>query len=341
MTHAIQTAIRNALNGNDPREVVSGINDDLHLTAEQHGFATALTKVRERDLLPVYPWFEFDGTRYSCPQIPRIGFYFAAQIARSVLMANNSYAAGELVLNEGYNGPAIQLLYTAAYHMLYGWLAAHGRLIVDKPQGNPSAQVSERGFELGHEILPRRPKRIVVAHIERDGWQCTKDERSHGKIWAEVAQAVGQDPDRLPEYFQSFLKYVQAYGPDGYELTKANLLVRLRAVADIRHEAQYATFGYDAFAYDEIVNGDSHYDGALDVRMNMMYEFCTALFQEVSNDAASVLSIIREADRWTQTRLRASVMGRPFEIPAEKIAESAGDIAEVVEEILDWATGRD
>jgi len=339
LTDAIQTAIRNGLKGNNPKEVESGTNDDLRLAADQHGFATALAYIRERDPLPVHPWFEFDGTRYSCPQIPRIGFYFAAQIMRSVLMASNSYAAGELVLNEGYNGPAIQLLYTAAYHLLYGWLAAHGRLIVDIPQGKPSAQVYEMGCGVGHEELEVKPQRMVVCRTKAHKWRCTKAQRSHGMIWAEVAQAVGQDPDRLPEYFQSFLKYVEAYGPVGYELTKTNLVNRLQTVSDIRHEAQYATFGYDAFAYYEIVNGDLQYGGALDLRMRNMHEFCAALFHEVSTDAASILSMIKNADGWTQSRLRSSVMGRPFEIPSEKIAESAGDIAEVVEEILDWAAG--
>jgi hypothetical protein len=187
----IQKAINDVLSCSSQREAESGNRQDLHPVGEAHTFATAFTQARERDPLPVHPWFESDGTRYSCPQIPRIGFYLAAQILRSVLMANNSYRAGELVLNEGYNGPAIQLLYTAAYHLLYGWLAAHGRLIVEEPHGRPSVQTYERGFTIGHEELEGNPQRMIIYRTRAHKWQCTKAQRNHGMLWTDVAQAVG------------------------------------------------------------------------------------------------------------------------------------------------------
>lgn len=265
-----------------------------------------------------------DGT-LRCPQADHFGFYALARAVHAVLVGTTYLEAGDALRARSFCAARVVCYYTAALNVTQAHLALQGRVFIDNHRG----PLKPRG-----ERHPGQPmfaplegdQGSILAVLASDGrWVFEGRPRSHASRWKEF-ERVYPGGQNLPDQFAELFEYMLSYGPDSFseicdseDYEQALLREGAQAVVKARHEAMYQGYGYDDFALDLLVNGESGGAG-LDRKPEALRAFVIGASDAVVADVFEALDTIGPDD-WhrLQPPFSMAVMTPEFEIPSTEL----------------------
>lgn len=292
---------------------------DEFLPSRGEAISLLLTRLWEQNAAQPLPRFysAADG-RLSSLQEEFFGLYALRNVVRGALVASSWIGAAGRLTKPGCYAASILCSYTAMFHLLIGYLAVHGTVLI--PQ------------VLAPSVVPLvdAPEAVMARLTRKNTWVFERRGRSHRMVWSELGQVLAHqyEADEIPEFIDVFLQYVVSYGPT--DLVTADEDWReaaLRRSAYIRHEAVYESYGFDDWAYDEFTNED--YPGAgygIDARVRIYREFAVALLRVLADWWLEVDGWIEEEVLQETRALRfLSVVTPPFEMVKPEFLEIEGE----------------
>ncbi|HZF09697.1 MAG TPA: hypothetical protein VFE33_12980 [Thermoanaerobaculia bacterium] len=227
--------------------------DEVLTLAKEHD--PEFPNLFSEESLSAFPVIYRNGGELRCAQGSFFGFYLLCHAIRSCLSAVNFQIGGWLSANSSLYGPASGLFYTAAYHALAGFLAAHGRVLVDEQTFT---------WVFGEE----KPQVVAACLTKENTWKFEGRRRSHDARWLELKSLFVRSSFEIPPYFRRLFSalYPNRYkrGVDILEILsnpkehRAQLEDHidefLLRIAEIRHVAIYHSFGDDPHIVDALFN---------------------------------------------------------------------------------------
>ncbi|MFG3053610.1 hypothetical protein ACGFZP_22030 [Kitasatospora sp. NPDC048239] len=231
-----------------------------------------------------FPWFRpGSGGRLECPQEPVLGLSLVRAAIRGALISTRSILAGDHLSEGRFNAASSALYYTAAFHALDGLLATRGRVLIQPARGQIRSYSHDygngsTGHGMTHDPLPGDPAVICGSISRKATWSYEPRGRTHQSRWSELKQLTSTRGATLPDYVARALSYAAGTGP---EIQGVALLERgIPALALLRHQALYEGFGYDADAFDAVMNRDNPYGMGLDSRADHLRELAVGLLDD-------------------------------------------------------------
>jgi hypothetical protein len=267
-------------------------------------------------------FFKTDDGQLGSPQADHFGFYALAKAVHSVLVGSMYLQAGDALRDSGFCAPRVVCYYTAALNMTQAHLALCGRVFVDNPKGPLKPDAEHRPGKSMFEALEPEPGSVVGVLTTHGRWVFEGRSQNHASRWSELDR-VYPNGSGLPEAFVELFEYVLSYGPHEYgdiceedDYDAALLREGGRAVAQARHVAMYQGFGYDDFALDLLMNGESNGVG-LDRKAEAFRSFIVDAGAQALYDALDAIMSINQSD-WDrlQPMFVMAVMTPEFELPA-------------------------
>lgn len=265
------------------------------VTAKVPPFPSNVPELQEHSgpgtfLAALRPHFYRDdsATKLACAQCSWFGFYALRAAVRGVLMSVNHLTAAVSNHRQKLHGPATVNAYTAAFHVLHGYLALEGRVIYDPGPGG----------DLG-------PVRVVLT--QKGTWSVENTKRNHRSPWLELKSTLSKRKGRveLPTYFEQLFEYTcsRRYRPGiklieklrnpnvGLVPMRERLDEFLPRIAELRHIAAYGSFGDDPYLTEALWNNDAT-GGDFGRQVTRVIVFATQFLEDVAGRVADLVDLL-------------------------------------------------
>jgi len=158
---------------------------------------------------------------------------------RGVLLGLRFIESGDLLHKKNFFSASIISYYTAAFHFLFSYLSANGKVII-----NPT-DIQRKQLDLGGSL-------IIAKFTKKGSWKCERISRSHSSLWGELNVIFKERAGDLPDFIEDFFKYllsIDASVPD----TKHELIEKgIQRLPLMRHESLYEGYGFDDYVVDSM-----------------------------------------------------------------------------------------
>ena len=241
----------------------------------------------------------------TCTQPDLFGFYVLASAIRSLFRGINFAVAARSTLESGLLAPSIALSYTGAFHGLMTYLALEGR-----PHFEFFGWAERQSG--GNLVVVDRPDALpIIAAIltTENTWSFEGRTLSHKARWRELVHLFGKRSHTIPQYYRELFKYMfrgrqkkriplkdVLMNPtllDGNRLELEDAMDEfLDRIAAVRHVALYRAVGEDPRVIEAIWNNEATSSSGIEQQALEFYSFCEAMFDHVSSDIASLISLL-------------------------------------------------
>ncbi len=281
------------------------------------------------------PWFYLsEDNRLNSLQAPFFGIYAVPQMIRSPLLATRYIEAGDLLVDGRYYSMAVAAYYTAALHLLGGFLSSYGRVLLEPVNGRPYYQKMGTAFGTGYERLDSI-EQVIGILTNRNSWIFERRVRSHPGRWRELRAVFAEHPDALDTQFRELFSYMTSYGPIRTNQAEFDLEESLERLVSCRHDALYRGFGYDDFVFDALVNRDGFFTG-LDLRARHFRSFAISILNYLMRCMAEVRNAVAIDElQKIASPLIANVWMPPFEEMSRDSSNVPSDLRSV-HELQNW-----
>jgi hypothetical protein len=228
-----------------------------------------------------------------CAQTDFFGFYLLSQGIRSCLSSVNFHIAGCITLESELYAPAVALFYTSAYHALSGFLAVHGRVLLD----------SEVFTWISSE---EKPPVIAACLTKNNNWKYERRTRSHTARWLELKNLFALNNFQIPSYFRQLFRslygsrrkpgatvYQLLTEPDKYRAQIEDYTDDfLKRIAEVRHAALYKSSGEDPHVVEAMVNREPVYSANLGRHAQEIGVFSQGLLDDASRSIRDMIESV-------------------------------------------------
>jgi hypothetical protein len=322
-----------------PHNLITVVEEgnDVRLVSTKFTVTDILDRIAIDAFKPL-PWFYKDNTKgLQSPQESFFGFYAIRNIVRGSFLGLRFLQAGDHLRSGKYIASSVLSYYTAAFHLLHGFLALEGRVFIGPVLGPPVITKSSTHASLNYGYLEKHPKAIVGILTRNNKWKFEPRTRSHSSHWRELESVFNRRRDNLPEYFDSFFDYLLSYGSSRHSDDNSFVQEGLKRFADVRHEAVYGGFGFDNFVYDELMNKDRYSFYGIDLKSKEYREFAVRLLADSLVGVSNIINSIKgEILKECLGKLITSVFTPPFEIGHLKLGNIPKELGEKIQSLSIW-----
>jgi len=322
-----------------PPNLIEVIDEDPSIT-KSISRAEILMKIAAQRI----PWFYRDESeKLQSPQASFFGFYALRNLIRGIFLSLRFIQAGQLLKRNNFRAASILSFYTASFHLLNSFLAAHGRVIVDIVHGGPIKIIKHKQSETAqYSSLNHAPEIVMAILTNNNKWIFESRSRSHSRRWTELEQVFIKTDYDVPDFFYSLFEYILSYGPSSYAPQEPSELLKegIYRLTEIRHESIYIGYGDDDFVHDELINRDFSGICGIDLKSNAYHSFAMDFLKYVIEDVMEMKNIVPLV-HWNevQSLMYNSIYTPPFE-PFDFKMEDNKELNEKIEDIFVWLTDK-
>lgn len=289
MKELLKTNIKNSLriiaedNPKIPPELIQVVGE------EPSRFPSFMDEIIKVAAQPI-PWFYRDKFKdLQSPQQAFFGFYALRNIMRGILLSVRFIQAGDLLHKNHFIASSVFSYYTASFHLLHSFLSSYGRVTIEQVCGGPVKVIKRKDLSEGSYCsLDPTPEAVVAILTKSNKWKFEPRTRSHSKRWGELEHTFKELDSDIPNFFDSFFKYILSDG--SHSPTDGKTIIRdgLKRLIDMRHESIYCGYGFDDYVHDGLINRELDSSYGIDLKARKYRSFASGFLEHAVDDVVEI-----------------------------------------------------